>query len=117
MDTELLGGLWGGPWGGLWGVILASGLLTFAARFSMIGIFHDRELPELIKRLLAYVAPAALSAIILPDILLVEGDITFTGNAQIPAFILAAVVAYFSRNVMATITTGMIALWVIESLF
>ena len=102
---------------GLWGVIVASGLLTFAGRFSMIGIFHNRELPEVIKRLLAYVAPAALAAIILPDILLVDGAIALTTNAQIPAFLLAAVVAYFSRNVMATITTGMIALWLIESLF
>mgnify|MGYP000467996035 CR=1 FL=1 len=83
----------------------------------MIGVLHDRQLPASIRQLLVYVAPAALAAIIVTDILWVDGDIAISNNAQIPAFIIAAVVAYLSRNIMATITAGMIALWIIEHLF
>ena len=35
----------------IWLVMIASGLLTFAARFSMIGLFQDRELPQIIKQI------------------------------------------------------------------
>jgi branched-subunit amino acid transport protein len=97
-------------------VIIASGLMTFAARFSMIGIFGNRQLPAILKRLLAYIPAAALSALILPDILLVDGQFRLLANAEIPAFIIAAIVAYRYRSIIATIATGMAALWLIEAL-
>ena len=54
----------------IWITMIISGLLTFAARFSMIGMFKDRAIPDVMRKLLTYVAPSALAAIILPDVLL-----------------------------------------------
>ena len=101
---------------GIWLVIITSGLLTFAARFSMIGVFNSKKLPKFVEDLLVFVGPAALAAIVLPDILIIDGQANIASNAQLPAFIIAAIVAYYSRNVMATITTGMLVLWIIEAL-
>ena len=99
----------------IWLVMVASGLLTFAARFSMIGLFQDRELPQIIKQILTYVAPSVLAAIIIPDVLLIDGAVTVLDNPKIPAFLLAMVAAALTRNVLVTISTGMIALWVITA--
>ena len=98
----------------IWLVMIASGLLTFAARFSMIGLFQDRELPQIIKQILTYVAPSVLAAIIIPDVLLVDGAVMVLDNPKIPAFLLAMVAAALTRNVLVTISTGMIALWLIS---
>ena len=101
----------------IWLVMIASGLLTFAARFSMIGLFQDRELPQIIKQILTYVAPSVLAAIIIPDVLLIDGTVIVLDNPKIPAFLLAMVAAALTRNVLVTISTGMIALWMISAWF
>jgi len=98
----------------IWLVMIASGLMTFAARFSMIGLFRDRELPKFFRQFLAYVAPSVLAAIIIPNVLLVAGEVALLDNPKIPAFIIAMVAAALTRNVLVTISTGMIALWLIR---
>jgi len=99
----------------IWITMIISGLLTFAARFSMIGMFKDRAIPDLMRKLLTYVAPSALAAIILPDVLLIDGKLAFVGNPEIPSFLVAVGVALFTRNVIVIIASGMIALWLITA--
>ena len=99
----------------IWITMIISGLLTFAARFSMIGMFKDRAIPDVMRKLLTYVAPSALAAIILPDVLLIDGKLAFVGNPEIPAFLVAVGVALFTRNVIVIIASGMIALWLITA--
>jgi branched-subunit amino acid transport protein len=100
----------------IWLVIIFSGLANFASRFSMIGIFRDKSLPRIIRQLLTYIAPSVLAAIILPAVLLVEGQLSVGGNPQVPAFIIAVAVALFTRNVIVIIASGMAALWVLTAL-
>ena len=97
----------------IWLVMICAGVLTFAARYSMIGLVGSRELSQRLKRLLEYVAPAVLASIIAPEVMLVDSAITLT-NPKIPAFILALGVALLTRNVLATIATGMATLWLLE---
>ena len=99
----------------IWITMVLSGMLTFAARFSMIGIFKDRQIPDVMRKLLTYVAPSALAAIILPDILLIDGDVAVLDNAEVPAFLMAVGVALFTRNVIVIISSGMAALWLINA--
>ena len=98
----------------IWLVMISAGLMTFAARYSMIGLFGNRPIPERLKRLLFYVGPAVMAAIIAPEVLVMDGGIDLLGNPRIPAFIGAAIVALLSRNVPLTILTGMVLLWGIE---
>jgi len=81
----------------------------------MIGMFKDRAIPDLMRKLLTYVAPSALAAIILPDVLLIDGKLAFVGNPEIPSFLVAVGVALFTRNVIVIIASGMIALWLITA--
>ena len=95
----------------VWFTILTVGLLTFATRLSFILIFGRRKVPPRVRQSLRFVPPAVLTALIFPELLLPGGtlDISF-GNERLVAGILAAVVAWYSKNVVATIVVGMSAL-------
>lgn len=98
----------------IWLVMVAAGVLTFASRFSMIGLVGARPIPGWLQRLLGFVGPAVLAVIIFPAVILSGGDITLSGNPKIPAILAAAVIAALTRNVIATIATGMVLLWLLE---
>lgn len=101
----------------IWLVMIGAGLLTFAARYSMIGVIGNRPIPEKLKHLLSYVGPAVMATIITPEVMLIEGQIELMVNPKIPAFIGAAIVAVATRNVLATIATGMILLWLLNQVY
>lgn len=99
----------------IWLVMLLGGLITFGIRFSLIYLFGRFEVPETMRRALHYVPPAVLSAIILPELLLRDGnlDLTFT-NIRLLAGIIAIVTAWFTRNTLITILVGMAALLLLQ---
>lgn len=98
-----------------WLVMLLGGLITFGIRFSLIYLFGRFEVPETMRRALHYVPPAVLSAIILPELLLRDGnlDLIFT-NTRLLAGIIAIVTAWFTRNTLITILVGMAALLLLQ---
>jgi len=99
----------------IWLVMFLGGLITFGIRFSLIYLFGRFEVPETVRRALHYVPPAVLSAIILPELLLRDGnlDLTFT-NTRLLAGIIAIVTAWFTRNTLITILVGMAALLLLQ---
>jgi len=101
----------------IWLVMLAGGLLTFAMRFSLVFLFGELQVPAVLQRSLRFVPPAVLSAIILPDLLMPLGRMDLTsGNERMLAGLLAALVAWRTRNVLLTIALGMGALVVLQRL-
>jgi branched-subunit amino acid transport protein len=101
----------------LWLTMIAIGLATFAIRLSFIYLFGKVEMPDLVKKALRYVPPAVLSAIVFPELLLPGGqfDLSF-GNGRLIAGLLAAVVAWRTKNVVLTIVTGMAVLYILMAL-
>lgn len=101
----------------LWLTMIAIGLATFAIRLSFIYLFGKVEMPDLVKKALRYVPPAVLSAIVFPELLLPGGqfDLSF-GNGRLIAGLLAAVVAWRTKNVVLTIVTGMAVLYILTAL-
>ena len=100
-----------------WLIILLMGLVTYLIRLSLIGGLGKVDLPPLVRRALRFVPPAVLTAIIVPEVLLPAGMIDFSlGNTRLPAALLAALVAWRTKNVVLTVAAGMGALWVLEFL-
>jgi branched-subunit amino acid transport protein len=94
-----------------------AGLLTFGIRLSFIALLGKVELPPVLTRALRFVPPAVLSAIILPEVLVRDGALDLhPGNVRIVAGVLAAVVAWRTRNVVLTIAVGMAVLWTAQAL-
>jgi branched-subunit amino acid transport protein len=101
----------------IWLVMLIGGLITFGMRFSLIFLFGRFEVPQTMRRALHYVPPAVLSAIIFPELLYPAGSLDLSlGNTRILAGIVAIIVAWYTKNTLLTILTGMIALLILQFL-
>lgn len=102
----------------LWITIIAAGLLTFVLRWSFIALIDSVEMPVSIRRALRFVPAAVLSAIIAPAVIVQDGAIDMSlHNLHLIAALLAAVVAWRTRNIFYTITAGMLVLWALTALF
>lgn len=96
----------------IWFVIIATGLINFATRFSMFSGFSPKRLPDWLEDALGFVPIAVLTAIIVPAILLNDNDtIAIVDNTRFYAALVATIVALVTRSVLATISTGLMALW------
>jgi branched-subunit amino acid transport protein len=97
----------------LWLTMIAIGIATFALRLSFIYLFGRVEIPGLVIQALRYVPPAVLSAIVFPELLMPAGQLNLSlGNGRLIAGFLAALVAWRTKNVVLTILTGMVALYI-----
>ena len=96
--------------------ILGMGVITYAIRLSTFVLPEQVALPAWLLRALRYVPAAVLSAIILPELLLPAGTLDVSlGNERLLAGLVAAVVAWRTRNVFVIVAVGMIALWLLQS--
>lgn len=95
----------------IWLIMLLGGLITFGMRFSFIYLFGRFQVPETMRRALHYVPPAVLSAIIFPELFLINGKLNIAlDNYRLLAGLVAVTVAWFSKNTLITIIAGMVAL-------
>jgi branched-subunit amino acid transport protein len=95
--------------------VLCIGLTTYALRLSMIGLAGRVSLPAGIERALRFVPVAALTALVTPDLLGgAAGASLLTRNPRLWAGVIAALVAWRTRNVVLTVGVGMAALWLLS---
>ena len=97
----------------LWVVVAIVGLLNYLSRLSFIAIFARRRVPELLARAFRYVPAAMLTALVLPMVVVlpVEAQVSLP---RVVASIAAGAVAFWTRSTLATLATGMLALWSLQ---
>ena len=97
-----------------WLSIIIAGTLTYFTRMTMIALVSRDMLGDRIKAVLAYVPSAVFPAIIFPAIFINDyGSFIEMNDPKIFAAIVAIIVGYFSKNVIATILSGLISYWII----
>jgi branched-subunit amino acid transport protein len=102
----------------IWITILAAGVLTFLIRVSFIFLLGRWQPPSWLERALRFVPPAVLSAIIFPEVLIRAGSFDLApSNLRLWAALVAALVAWRTKNVFLTIAAGMAALYLFNWLF
>lgn len=95
-----------------WSLIIYCGIITFFSRYLMIAILKKEMFTDRIREVLSYVPSAIFPAIIFPAIFLdVNGDILIENNPKIFAAIIAMIIGLVSKNVLATIFSGLISYW------
>ena len=95
-----------------WSTIIYCGIITYLTRFSMIFLLKEDILNDQAKKVLSYVPSAIFPAIIFPPIFLDNlGSLDLDSNPKILAAIFAITVGYFSKNIIATIFSGLISYW------
>lgn len=110
----------------IWLAIVAAGLCTYALRLSFILLLGRVDtVPPRLVGILRYVPAAVLAALVAPAILSLSAT---SAPAQLPSFALqfetpklvagtvAAVVAWRTESVLATIGVGMAVLWLVQYL-
>ena len=99
----------------VWLIILGTGAVTFALRFSFLGTVKVHSLPPLFREALRFVPAAVFAAIVAPQVLIRNEAIDFApDNPRLIAAIAALGVAYFTRSVTWTLVGGMVGLWVVQ---
>ena len=97
-----------------WALIIYCGLITFFTRFSMIALLKKEMFNDRIREILSYVPSAVFPAIIFPAIFLDNsGDFQLENNPKIMAAIIAMIVGIISKNIIATIFSGLASYWLL----
>ena len=95
-----------------WLSIIIAGILTYFTRMTMIALIDREMLGERIKAVLEYVPSAVFPAIIFPAIFINDhGSFVEINDPKIFGAIVAIIVGYFSKNIIATIISGLISYW------
>ena len=100
----------------IWLVMILGGIFTFGTRFVMLSGWVAHGLPRWLIDALAFVPIAVLTAILVPAVLIdpATQQIVVTGNARIFAAVVATIIALLTRNVIATISSGLATLWFVQ---
>ena len=97
-----------------WFTIIIAGIITYFMRMTMVALVNSDLLGERVKAVLAYVPSAVFPAIIFPGIFINDyGTFIEMNDPKIFGAIAAILVGYFSRNVIATIISGLFSYWII----
>ena len=98
----------------IWILILLSGLITYLLRFSMISLIKKDMLSEKTKIVLSYVPSAVFPALIFPAIFLNNSGLLVSyDDPKIIASLVARLIGFFSKNILATILSGLTIYWLI----
>ena len=102
----------------VWLIMLGLAAGTFLIRASFILILGESEMDPRIARALRFVPGSVLSALVVPQILTRGNALRISmDNPQLIAAIVAAVIAWRTKNVVLTILGGMLVLWALQALF
>ena len=95
-----------------WLSIIIAGILTYLTRMTMIALVSREMLGDKIKAVLEYVPSAVFPAIIFPAIFINDfGSFVEINDPKIFGALVAVIVGYFSKNIIATILAGLLSYW------
>ncbi len=101
-----------------WLSIIIAGMLTYLTRTTMVTLINRNILSDKIKNVLNYVPAAVFPAIIFPAVFYNEyGNLVELTDPKIYGAGVAIFVGHLSRNIIATIFSGLISYWLIIFLF
>ena len=88
--------------------------MTFFTRFSMIALLKKEMFNNRIREILSFVPSAIFPAIIFPAIFLDKtGSLIIEDNPKIFAAFIAVLIGVISKNILATIFSGLTAYWIL----
>ena len=97
-----------------WILIIYCGLITFLTRFSMIVLLKKEMFNNRVREVLSYVPSAIFPAIIFPLVFLDNsGSLDLQNNPKIIAAIIATMIGILSKNILATIFSGLTSYWML----
>jgi branched-subunit amino acid transport protein len=101
-----------------WLLIIGMALITFVIRYSLFA-FPNLRFTPLVRQALHYVPTAVLTAIVVPGMLLPDGQqwAVRLDNAYLLAGLATIAIAALTRHLLATIGGGLLVFFVLRGLF
>ena len=98
-----------------WPIVLCIGAGTYAIRVSFILILSEAKLSDTLMRALRFIPATVLAALIVPAVFAGSGELNAEFGFERPiAASIAFLIAWKTRNVLATIATGLVSLWLLQ---
>ena len=95
-----------------WFSIILSGIVTYFSRMAMVALINREMLGTKVKEVLNSVPAAVFPAIIFPGVFFDDfGSFVEFTNPKIYGALVALIVGFYSRNVIATILSGLLSYW------
>ena len=95
-----------------WTSIFIAGLITYITRMGMITLIDKDIFNENFRKILSFVPSVVFPSIIFPGVLLDDyGSLVIVTDPKIYGALIAIIVGYLSRNVIATILSGLLSYW------
>ena len=92
-------------------ILMVAGMtaVTFGVRYPVLALVSRVRLPDPVMAALKFIPPAVLTAIIVPAMLMPAGEMDISlSNAYLVAGVLSGLIAWRTRNLLATIVIGMV---------
>ena len=97
-----------------WFSIIVSGIVTYFSRMAMVALIDREMLGAKVKEVLNYVPAAVFPAIIFPGVFFNDfGSFVEYSNPKIYGAIVALIIGFYSKNIVATILSGLLSYWII----
>lgn len=96
-----------------WLAIVIGAVVTYLARASFIAFGGERPLPPIARRFLVYVGPAVFAAVVAPRVFVDDATGGLTVDARLLAIAVGAAVMWRTKNLIAMLVFGMVALWIL----
>jgi branched-subunit amino acid transport protein len=97
--------------------LVGAGLVTWILRISFITLIPPERLPEIVRRALHNVGPAALAALVVTGLAHGGGPAALVQpSPHLLAALVAGVVAWRTRNIAFTAGSALVALWALTAL-
>ena len=97
-----------------WFSIIVSGIVTYFSRMAMVALIDREMLGTKVKEVLNYVPAAVFPAIIFPGVFYNDfGSFIEYSDPKIYGAIVALIIGYYSKSVIATILSGLLSYWFI----
>ena len=101
-----------------WFTIFLCGILTFLTRFIPLSRLMPNELPLSLKKSLKYIPVVILTPIIINSLSIYEGtELYLLENNKLYAGLIAILVSTIFKNVLATISIGMLSYVLMSNIF
>ena len=100
----------------LWSLFVTMGIVTLLLRASILLVHERLAIPRAVRRALAYVPQAVLAALVAPALFAPSGAAGSLVDVRLAAALVALVVAWRFRSVLATLAVGMGLLWTLSAL-
>tara|TARA_B100001109_G_C18637247_1_gene368858 strand:+ start:287 stop:592 length:306 start_codon:yes stop_codon:yes gene_type:complete len=95
-----------------WASVFIAGFITYFTRFSMVTFVNGKMLNKKFRLVLSYVPSTVFPAIIFPAVFLNDfGNFVEINDPKIFGIIGAIIVGFFTRNIIATILSGLTVYW------